>query len=99
MKYVVIFKAHINILDDEYFQTAKILREKALNHFNCQKFEAISEQAFEIALSYWNSLDDIQAWKKDAEHIVAQQQGNTRWYEGYSVEICEIHHQYSKNLL
>ncbi|SPL69688.1 antibiotic biosynthesis monooxygenase family protein [Acinetobacter stercoris] len=90
MKYVVIFKAHINILDDDYFQTVHLLREKALNNFNCQKFEAISEQGLEIALSYWNSLEDIQAWKTDSEHIAAQRQGKERWYDVFEIEICEI---------
>jgi len=43
MKYVVIFKAKIKTLDEQYSQTAQLLREKALSQFNCQKFEAISE--------------------------------------------------------
>lgn len=94
MKYVVIFKAQINILDDEYFQTAQQLREKAIKYFNCQKFEAISEQGYEIALSYWNSLEDIKAWSTDAEHVVAQHLGKERWYEDFSVEICEILRNY-----
>ena len=52
MKYLVIFTAKINILDDEYSRTAQLLREKALTQFNCQKFEAISGNGFEIVLSY-----------------------------------------------
>ena len=96
MKYVVIFKAQINILDDDYFQTAQHLREKALNQFNCKKFEAISEQGLEIALSYWDTLDDIKAWAKDAEHTFAQHLGVQRWYEGFDIEICEILRSYSK---
>lgn len=71
MKYIVIFKAKINVLDNEYSRMAQLLREKALTQFNCQKFEAISENGFEIALSYWNTLEDIQTWHRDAEHQVA----------------------------
>lgn len=96
MKYVVIFKAKIQSLDQEYFDTANQLREKALTEFNCQKFEAVSEHDFEIALSYWNSLEDIQAWYKNAEHQVAQRLGKQRWYESFSVEICEVLKSYSK---
>ena len=95
MKYVVIFKAKIKALDEQYFQTAQLLREKALSQFNCQKFEAISEQNFEIALSYWNSLADIQAWHHDAEHQVAQQLGKEQWYQSFSVEICKIERHYA----
>lgn len=96
MKYVVIFKAKIKSLDQEYFDTANQLREKALTEFNCQKFEAVSENSFEVALSYWNSLEDIQAWHKDAEHQVAQRLGKQRWYDSFSVEICEVLKSYSK---
>ncbi|TCB50571.1 antibiotic biosynthesis monooxygenase family protein [Acinetobacter terrestris] len=94
MKYIVIFKAKINILDDEYSRTAQLLREKALTQFNCQKFEAITENDFEIALSYWNTLEDIQTWHKDAEHQAAQRLGKQKWYKDFSVEICEIHRSY-----
>lgn len=93
--FVVIFKAKINMLDDEYFQTASHLRDKALSHFNCQKFEALSENGVEIALSYWNSLEDIQTWHKDAEHLVAQKLGKEKWYTNFSVEICEIKKSYN----
>ncbi|NNH27682.1 antibiotic biosynthesis monooxygenase family protein [Acinetobacter terrestris] len=95
MKYIVIFKAKINILDDEYSRTAQLLREKALTQFNCQKFEAITENDFEIALSYWNSLEDIQTWHKDAEHQVAQRLGKEKWYKSFSVEICENYRGYA----
>lgn len=96
MKYVVIFKAKIKSLDQKYFDTANQLREKALTEFNCQKFEAVSENDFEIALSYWNSLEDIQAWHKDAEHQIAQRLGKQSWYESFSVEICEVLKSYSE---
>jgi len=95
MKYIVIFKAKTNSLDDEYFRTAQLLREKALTQFNCQKFEAITENDFEIALSYWNTLEDIQTWHKDAEHQVAQRLGKKKWYKNFSVEICEILRTYA----
>ncbi|MDV2469525.1 antibiotic biosynthesis monooxygenase [Acinetobacter chinensis] len=95
MKYVVIFKAETRTLDQEYFDTACTLREKALTQFNCQKFESLTEHHAEIALSYWNSLEDIHAWHKDAEHQVAQQLGKEKWYAYFSVEICEILKNYS----
>lgn len=94
MKYVVIFKAQINLLDQNYIETAKYLREKALTQFNCQKFESLSENDFEIALSYWNSLEDIHAWHKDAEHQAAQRIGKQQWYKNFRVEICEITRSY-----
>lgn len=97
MKYVVIFKAKIKYFDEHYSQTAQQLREKALTEFHCQHFEALCENDQEIALSYWNKLEDIQAWHADAEHQVAQQLGRDKWYKNFSVEICEIKKQYASD--
>ncbi|NWK72973.1 antibiotic biosynthesis monooxygenase [Acinetobacter cumulans] len=95
MKYVVIFKAQILNFDASYDQTAQALREKALKHFNCRHFEALSENGQEIALSYWDSLADIRAWHQDAEHQAAQLLGKEKWYKNFSVDICEITKQYA----
>lgn len=93
--YIVIFKATIKQLDATYSDMAQMLRHKALNQFNCAKFEACSENGFEIALSYWNSLEDIKLWQQDAEHLVAQRLGKQKWYQDFSVEICKIERAYS----
>ena len=94
MQDVVIFKARIRTLDELYFSTAQQLRDKALTHFNCQHFEALTEGEHEIALSYWNTLEDIRAWQQDAQHLVAQQLGKNQWYASFSVEICEVLRRY-----
>lgn len=94
MQYVVIFKVRIRTLDELYFSTAQQLRDKALTHFNCQHFEALTEGEHEIALSYWNTLEDIRAWQQDAQHLVAQQLGKNQWYASFSVEICEVLRRY-----
>ena len=33
--------------------------------------------------------------KKDPEHIKAQEQGRTQWYESYSVEVCKVERSYA----
>ncbi|WAU73048.1 antibiotic biosynthesis monooxygenase family protein [Acinetobacter sp. TR11] len=93
--YIVIFKATIKQLDATYSEMAQKLRNKALSQFNCVKFEACSENGFEIALSYWNSLEDIKQWQRDAEHLVAQRLGKEKWYQDFSVEICTVERAYS----
>jgi hypothetical protein len=92
--YAVIFKAKIKTLDPNYSTLAAQLRERALTQFNCQNFIAVTEGEWEIAISYWRSLDDIQRWKEDPLHQSAQQQGKDCWYSGYQVEIVEILRRY-----
>ena len=79
--YAVIFKAQLLELDDEYFATAKRLRELALSKYHCIDFIACSENNQEIAISYWPSHEAISAWKNDEMHQAAQKLGATRWYQ------------------
>ncbi len=46
-----------------------------------------------ITLSYWESLEAIQAWKRDTEHVEAQRLGRERWYERYALRIGRIERQ------
>ena len=61
---------------------------------NCVEFDAVTEGTSEIALSYWRDEESIRAWKRQAEHVIAQELGRERWYDSYTVQICEIRRQY-----
>ena len=47
-----------------------------------------------ITVSYWKSLEAIQAWKNNAEHLVAQQLGKEKWYEWFTTRIAKIEREY-----
>ena len=87
--YVVIFKAEINELDDNYVNTASKLRELAKS-YGCTRFESFATDKQEIALSYWPDRESIRRWGADPEHQTAQALGKSRWYTSYSVEIAEL---------
>jgi len=88
--YAVIFKATIAEFDDEYVQMAGHLRDLALSKYGCQEFTAVTEGNEEIAISYWQSLEQIREWKNDLEHRQAQKLGRQKWYKSFTVEVCEI---------
>lgn len=94
--FVVIFRAKIRLLDDEYSKTAARLRELALKEFGCIEFSALTEGSEEIALSYWPSEESIKLWKAHPEHLAAQKLGREKWYESYSVQVAEILREYGK---
>ncbi len=48
-----------------------------------------------ISISYWSDLDAIAAWKKQADHQIAQQKGQDLWYQQYKVRIAKVEHDYS----
>lgn len=93
--YAVIFKAVLNTVDDDYFQTAKNLRELALKKYSCINFDSVYENQNEISISYWHSLEDITSWKQNAEHLIAQKKGREYWYQTYRIEISKIEKEYS----
>ena len=95
--YAVIFKAQIAELNDEYSKTAAKMRELAFSKYGCLDFVAVCEGEQEVAISYWPDEQSILAWKKDPEHLLAQQLGQKNWYQSYSVEVVEIKRQYRSN--
>jgi len=95
--YAVIFKAEINKMDSSYSAMAKRMRELAINKYGCIKFNSVTEDNNEIAISYWDTKEQIIEWKQNKEHLKAQELGKNKWYKNYSVEIVEVIKQYAKN--
>ncbi|PIE00262.1 MAG: antibiotic biosynthesis monooxygenase [Thiothrix nivea] len=90
----VIFRANIKTLDSEYTETANRMRNLAFEKYGCKDFIAICEGNQEIAISYWPDEASAQAWKNDPEHIQAQQTGQQKWYESYTVQVTEVRREY-----
>ena len=93
--YAVIFRATIKALDEEYQDTAEKLRNLALDNYGCLEFCAYTEQDQEVAISYWQSEEQIRAWKQDPLHLRAQQTGRKKWYKSYQVQVVEVVRQYT----
>ena len=47
-----------------------------------------------ITVSYWESLEAIQNWKANMEHLEAQEKGKTTWYKNYKVRIAKVEREY-----
>ena len=43
-----------------------------------------------ITIAYFDSLDAINQWRKDEEHLDAKKLAKSHFYENYSVEITEV---------
>ncbi len=95
--FAVIFKAEINALDDEYTTMAALMQDLAIKNYSCTEFISVTQDKQEIAISYWKNLDDIQQWKKDSQHLIAQKLGKTKWYKRYSVQVVEILREYDNH--
>jgi len=73
-----------------------IFRRAQVIKYGCKEFTAVTEGSQEIAISHWESLEQIKAWKANSEHIKAQELGKSKWYSDYKVEIVEVISNYEK---
>ena len=93
--YAVIFRAVIRDLDQEYLELAEQLRSLAIEKYGCREFFALTEGNQEVAISYWDTEEQVRNWKQDALHLRAQQLGRKKWYESYRVQIAEVQREYA----
>ena len=93
--YAVIFRAVIRDLDQEYLDLAEQLRSLAIDKYGCREFFALTEGNQEVAISYWDTEEQVRNWKQDALHLQAQQLGRKKWYESYRVQIAEVQREYA----
>jgi len=47
-----------------------------------------------ITVSYWVDDDAARAWKRVAEHLVAQERGRAAWYADYRVRVATVTRDY-----
>ena len=94
--YAVIFRATINKRDEAYSKTASRMRELAINEYGCSEFISVAEGSQEISISYWKEQKDIIEWKKNVEHMAAQELGKSEWYKSYDVQVVEVIREYKR---
>jgi heme-degrading monooxygenase HmoA len=70
------------------------MRELAMNKYGCIELTSICEDNYEITISYWKSLENIRQWKRNEEHVEAQENGKARWYKSYHVQVVKVVREY-----
>jgi heme-degrading monooxygenase HmoA len=48
----------------------------------------------ELLIARFESPEALEAWRTQAEHLEAQQQGRERFFSAYRIEICELVRSY-----
>ncbi|ORT48764.1 antibiotic biosynthesis monooxygenase [Vibrio sp. qd031] len=92
--FTVIFRAKAGAQDSHYDDMVQCLRALAFDKYGCLDFITTTHKGEEIAISYWQSEQDIVAWRKDGQHQLAQQLGKDKWYLSYRVEVFELKRHY-----
>ena len=93
--FAVIFRAKPGNQDQKYAQTIDKMRTLAFEKYGCIDFIAANAGDQEVTISYWKDEQSIKNWKNDSDHLLAQTEGRSKWYEFYNVQIVEIMREYS----
>jgi heme-degrading monooxygenase HmoA len=94
--YAVIFSNQRITTDDVFYQNlSKSLRASAKSQPGYLGLESYSSpDGTGTTISYWEDLKSIAAWRKNAEHVVAQHYGRDTAYANYTVRVCEVQREY-----
>lgn len=91
--YAVIFSSHRTDGDNGYAEMAERMAELAAEQPGYLGMESARE-SLGITVSYWESLEAIRNWKKNAEHQEAQRIGRQQWYSSFRVRIAKVDREY-----
>jgi heme-degrading monooxygenase HmoA len=93
--YSVIFTSQRSAEDKGYGEAADRMVELAVQQPGFLGVEsARGADGLGITVSYWRSLEDIAAWRKNAEHVLARERGRSDWYEAYALRIAKVERAY-----
>lgn len=95
--YTVIFSSRRTPGDQGYEAMAERMVELAAQQPGFLGAESARDaQGFGITVSYWASEEAIAAWRRHAEHRVAQEQGRAQWYAHYEVRVARVERAWGK---
>jgi len=91
--YAVIFTSTRTDGENGYVEMAQQMENLAKQQKGFIGVESAREE-IGITVSYWESLEAITNWKKNTDHLFAQQKGRSDWYAWYKVRICKVEREY-----
>lgn len=90
--YAVIFSSVRMTDDNGYAVAAAEMVALAAQQPGFLGFET-ARQEIGISVSYWSSLDAIQAWKQNVSHRQVQSRARD-WYKEFRVRVCRVEREY-----
>jgi heme-degrading monooxygenase HmoA len=94
--YAVIFSSQRTEGDNGYGVTADRIAELAAQQPGFLGMESTrGADGFGITVAYFDSEENIRAWKRNAEHADARQKGREVWYSHYEIRIAKVERAYN----
>lgn len=92
--YAVIAPATLSGDVKGYPQLAMHLMETAKGIDGFLGLETCYQGSFVMAVSYWRSLEAIEAWRQHPGHQQAKGQAKSKWFERYVTRIAKVERAY-----
>ncbi len=92
--YAVIFTSTRTPGDQGYAEMAARMDALAAQQPGYLGVESARDEGLGITVSYWESEAAIAAWKRHAEHLMAQASGRSTWYEHFQVRVAKVERSY-----
>jgi len=77
-----------------YPELATKLLELARHQPGFLGIESGFQQGFALAVSYWASLEAIDAWSANSRHMLAKEKGKSVWFRKYVTRIAKVERVY-----
>ncbi len=91
--YAVIFTSIRTEGDNGYADVSRQMMDLARQQEGFLGVES-ARQELGITVSYWASLEAIEAWKNNNMHQIARQKGREIWYRSFRVRIAKVEREY-----
>lgn len=92
--YAVIFTSTTTNDTGGYAEAATRMIELAAEQTGFLGVDSAREDGLGITVSYWESEDAIEAWKRHAEHSVIRDTGRSQWYDAYELRVARVERAY-----
>jgi heme-degrading monooxygenase HmoA len=92
--YAVIAPAELAEDVSGYPELASKLIELAKRQPGFLGIESGFQRGFALAVSYWTSLEAIQGWRTNVEHVLAKEKGKSMWFRKYVTRIAKVERVY-----
>ena len=81
----------------EYLDMAAALRpvlEKMDGFISVERFQSITDPGKMLSLSFWRDEEAVKAWRKVAEHRIAQSKGRRGVFKDYRLRVAGVIRDY-----
>ncbi|MDB2390227.1 antibiotic biosynthesis monooxygenase [Alphaproteobacteria bacterium] len=88
----VIFTAQRSLSGDDIYEiTSDRMMHLAQQQPGFLGVESVrGDDGLGITVSFWRDRESIRNWRKNSEHLIAQEMGRQEFYEWYRVRIAEV---------